>query len=153
MSVNKLAETAAIRAAAERGMQIKEMMKKNLVIPVEDPVEVARRYRKSKRKRRLPALAQEKQEKADKMEDENIRKKGVYLIKDKELKTVKMPRFIDFRTNKEPKPTQETKEDEIEDKGIKRHINVGATNPLGGAGITSPKKTKTKKKKPKTSRD
>jgi hypothetical protein len=126
----------------ERKKIIKEMVKQQYVIPIDDPVDVAKRMRRKKHK--LPSLNRDKpkESKKNKREDDQIRKDGIYYIRDGEAKRVYMPKFQDFRLSREPREPR-VKEKEPSPKGAKRHINVASTNPLAGG---SPKKRKIKKK-------
>lgn len=70
------------RKEEERKLMIQDMIKRKLVIPMEEPVDVARKYRKKKRTK-LPSLTNEKtkQEKQIEKEEEEIKKRGIYFIK------------------------------------------------------------------------
>lgn len=72
----------------EKQWQIKkqEMIKNHYIIPLEEPVEVARKLRKKKNKGLFPDVNSEKAKRMKKRiekEEEEIRKKGVYYIKGK----------------------------------------------------------------------
>jgi hypothetical protein len=124
---------------------IKDMLARKLIIPMEDPVEVSRKFKK-KRKVKLPSLDRDsaKREAMVKKEEDEIRKRGIYFIKDADAKKVSMPRFADFRIRKE-EPQEKIDETNEESPSVnKRHINIASTNPLAD---TSFNKTKKKKKK------
>ena len=109
---------------------VKEMIKNRYVIPMENPVEVSRKFKK-KRNSKLPSLNRgekfEKQEARTKREEDNIRKKGIFYIKDSGAKKVWMPKFSDFRF-RTPIPPKEVIEESTE--GKMRPINIASTNPL-----------------------
>jgi len=126
--------------------KIQDMIKNKYVIPMEDPVEVARRLKK-KHKVRLPAIGKNsKEQKKEKMQEEQIIKSGIYIIKDKDTKTVKMPKFMDFRLNKDdPRPQKELSPKK--GKKARRYINIAGGNPLSYDGPGKPRR-----KKPATNR-
>lgn len=68
----------------ERKLKEQEMVKNHFIIPCEEPVEVARKFRKKKKKGLFPDVYSEKAQRMKKQiekEEEDIRKRGVYYIK------------------------------------------------------------------------
>lgn len=132
----------------ERKVMIRDMVTNKLVIKMEEPVEVARRLRKSKRSPKLPSIERNEhnQSKMDKKKDDDIARDGIYIIKDKDTKKVSMPNYD--RVYEIMKQNRIEKPDKTEaTKPVKRHINIASTNPLASTEFKKKRKPKAQTKR------